>query len=166
MIYEGMIDEGLAIVMGIRRRHRRDRRNPWDEFECGHHYSRSMASYALLLALSGFQYSAPDKRLRFSPKIFYENFRTFFSIASGWGVYAQKIRRDGGDFSITLKYGSLTLNKLELPSINVEEPEGTVTLNDEKVEAKIERENDSIVITFKSLEINQGQTLRISISSK
>ena len=166
MIYEGMIDEGLAIVMGTRRRHRGDRRNPWDEFECGHHYARSMASYALLLALSGFQYSAPEKRLRFSPKIFQENFRTFFSTASGWGVYAQKIRRDGGDFSINLKYGSLTLNKLELPSINVEEPKGTVTLNDEKVEAKIEREKDSIVVTFKSLEINRGQTLRISISSK
>ena len=44
MIYEGMIDQGLSIVLGVRNRHRGYRRNPWDEFECGHHYARSMAS--------------------------------------------------------------------------------------------------------------------------
>ena len=93
MIYEGMIEEGLSLVMGTRRRHRGDRRNPWDEFECGHHYARSMASYALLLALSGFGYSAPEKRIAFSPKIFQDEFRVFFSVASGWGLYTQKIWR-------------------------------------------------------------------------
>ena len=60
MIYEGLLDEGLAIVRGVRERHRGDRRNPWDEFECGHHYARSMASYAVLTALSGFSYNGTN----------------------------------------------------------------------------------------------------------
>jgi uncharacterized protein (DUF608 family) len=51
LIYEGWVEEGLAVVKGVRDRHTGVRRNPWNEFECGNHYSRSMASYALLLAL-------------------------------------------------------------------------------------------------------------------
>ena len=41
LIYEGMVDEGLAIVRGLRARHSGERRNPWNEFECGNHYARS-----------------------------------------------------------------------------------------------------------------------------
>jgi len=86
MIYEGMANEGLAIAMGTRKRHRGDRRNPWDEFECGHHCSRSMASYGLLLGLSGFSFSSPEKRFSFTPEIYREKFKVFFSTASGWGA--------------------------------------------------------------------------------
>ncbi|MFQ6094804.1 MAG: GH116 family glycosyl hydrolase, partial [Candidatus Bathyarchaeia archaeon] len=164
MIYEGMIEEGLAVVMGTRRRHRGDRRNPWDEFECGHHYARSMASYSLLLALSGFGYSAPEKRLRFSPTIFQHDFRTFFSVASGWGLYTQKIHKDKAEFSITIKYGRLALNRLELPPIDVEKPRVVVTLDGERIDAEVRREKESTVVTLDSLVINQHETLRISIS--
>ena len=165
MIYEGMIEEGLAVVMGTRRRHMGDRRNPWDEFECGHHYARSMGSYALLLALSGFSCSAPERRLRFSPKIFQDEFRTFFSVASGWGLYVQEIHKGGAEFSITIKYGRVALNRLELPPIDVEEPKGAVTLDGEIIKAEVRQEKESTVVIFKSLVINEHQTLKISISS-
>ena len=62
LIYEGCVEEGLEIVEAVRDRHDGVRRNPWDEVECGHHYARSMASWALLLALSGFHYDAADRR--------------------------------------------------------------------------------------------------------
>ena len=32
------------------------RRNPFDEAECGHHYARAMASWGLVVALTGFGY--------------------------------------------------------------------------------------------------------------
>ena len=163
LIYEGMVEEGLATVMGTRRRHRGDRRNPWDEFECGHHYARSMASYALLLALTGFSYSAPERRLRFAPKIFQDDFQTFFSSASGWGVYTQKRREDGADFGLTMNYGVLTLDRLELPCMRLEKSRGIVTLNGEEVEANITLEEGFIAVTLNSLTINQDQTLQVSI---
>ncbi|NLF01419.1 MAG: hypothetical protein GX601_10635, partial [Anaerolineales bacterium] len=47
MIYEGLIDEGLAVVEAIRARFDGARRNPWNEQECGHHYARAMASWAV-----------------------------------------------------------------------------------------------------------------------
>ena len=46
--------EGVTVVKAVRDRHDGIRRNPWNEFECGSNYARSMASYALLNAFSGF----------------------------------------------------------------------------------------------------------------
>ena len=89
LIYEGLVDEGLAIVRGVRERHRGDRRNPWDEFECGHHYARSMASYGVLTALAGFSYNGVARRMGFAPRVYANRFRTFWSVGSGWGDYSQ-----------------------------------------------------------------------------
>jgi uncharacterized protein (DUF608 family) len=52
LIFEGFVEEGLAIVKGIRKRHDGSRRNPYNEFECGSHYARAMASWGLLLAFA------------------------------------------------------------------------------------------------------------------
>ncbi len=164
MIYEGMLKEGLSIVKGVRERHRGDRRNPWDEFECGHHYARSMASYAVLLALTGFRYSAPQKYLKFAPKVNKENFRTFFSTATGWGLYSQKMDHEGAEFSLKLEYGSLRLDMLELPKVEARKNALTVSLNGRKIDAKIKKTRDSIKVLLESTLIKKGQTLSIKIS--
>jgi hypothetical protein len=54
MISEGLVLEGLAVERAIHDRYHASRRNPWNEVECGDHYSRGMASYGLLIAASGF----------------------------------------------------------------------------------------------------------------
>jgi uncharacterized protein (DUF608 family) len=112
LIYEGFIDEGLAIVLGLRKRYRGDRRNPWDEFECGHHYARSMASYSLMTALSGFSYSAPEESIGFNPKVFFDDFRCFFSVESGWGMLSRKNQGSSVELCIKVEYGSLILSRL------------------------------------------------------
>ncbi len=164
MIYEDMVEEGLTIAMGVRLRHRGDRRNPWDEFECGHHYARSMASYALLLALSGFRYSAPEKTIRFSPRIFREEFRVFFSTGSGWGLYSQTMNRDRAEFTLDLRYGSLRIKRLELPPLDFETSKVWVTLNEEAIAAELEADRDVTVVTLNSdLLMEKGHRLRISV---
>jgi len=90
LMYEGLVDEGLSIVKAVRDRYDGRKRNPWDEVECGHHYARAMSSWGVLLALTGYSYSGPAKSLEFAPKLFPDNFRTFWSTGSGWGGYAQK----------------------------------------------------------------------------
>src|SRR5262249_51582256 len=96
-IYEGLVEEGLAIVRGVRARHDGARRNPWDEFECGHHYARAMASWSLLLALSGYHYSAPEGRLCFAPVAAAVppggEFRCLFTTGGAWGTFV--LRPDG-----------------------------------------------------------------------
>jgi len=117
MIYEGLVEEGLAIVRAVRERFTGGRRNPWDEFECGHHYARSLASYALLTALSGFSYSAPDALLGFAPRVCPEDFRAFFSSGTAWGVYAQRWKGGRGELSLRVSGG-----RLELAALDIELP--------------------------------------------
>jgi hypothetical protein len=61
LIWEGYVEEGLQIVEAVRSRYDGRTRNPWNEYECGSYYARAMASYALLMAYSGFRYSAAEK---------------------------------------------------------------------------------------------------------
>jgi len=89
LIYEGFLREGLSVCKAIRDRHDGYRRNPYNEFECGSHYARSMANYAYILALSGFRYSAPARTLHLNPVISQDDFRCFFSVEGAWGAIAK-----------------------------------------------------------------------------
>ena len=51
----------------MRARYAGEVRNPWNEYECGNYYARAMSSYGLLLALGGFRYHAPARRLELAP---------------------------------------------------------------------------------------------------
>ena len=44
LAFEGLEEEARAVLRGIRQRYDGVRRNPWNEFECGSHYARALAS--------------------------------------------------------------------------------------------------------------------------
>jgi uncharacterized protein (DUF608 family) len=46
MMNWGMVKEGVECVENIRSRYDGEKRNPWDEPECGHHYARAMVDYS------------------------------------------------------------------------------------------------------------------------
>lgn len=89
MIQEGLVEQGMEIVRAIRGRFDGEKRNPWNEFECGSNYARSMASYALLNAFSGFAFDMVNKMIGFRP-IFQESecFACFWSLDSGYGTFS------------------------------------------------------------------------------
>lgn len=89
LIFEGLVEEGLEIVRAARSRHDGFRRNPFDEVECGHHYARSMASWALIPALSGFSWGPADGTMRMAPRIKQDDFRCFYSTGTSWGSCRQ-----------------------------------------------------------------------------
>ena len=108
LIYEGMIDESMDIIHALRKRHDGYRRNPFNEIECGNHYVRSMASWGLLIALSGYRFDMVKGEISFDPKVSKEDFSCFFSNGKAWGVYKQKTGADGGkEFTVIPLYGSL-----------------------------------------------------------
>src|SRR5207245_11787550 len=86
---QGMVEEGIALVRAVRDRYDGRWRNPWNEVEFGSHYARAMSSWSLLLALSGFHYSGPERRIEFAPQLNARAFRSFFSTAGAWGAFAQ-----------------------------------------------------------------------------
>lgn len=95
LIYEGMIDEAMEMVKAIRKRYDGTRRSPYDELECGHHYTRSMAAWGLLVALSGYEYDLTRDYIAFNPKVNADNFSCFYSNGKSWGVYRQERQADG-----------------------------------------------------------------------
>jgi len=118
LAYRGMVDESLAMLKAVRQRHDGTRRNPFDEFECGHHYARAMASYAMLLALSGFSADLPHGRIVLNPRVSEADFRCFFSVDSGWGLVSQALPAPArGRWSIEVKYGSLAVSTVCVPAL-------------------------------------------------
>jgi uncharacterized protein (DUF608 family) len=114
MIYEGLLEEGLAIVKGVTERYDGWRRNPWNEVECGNHYARALASWSVLLALSGFEFSAQVQRLGFAPRTQAADFRTFFAAGSAWGGFRSWREEATQIFRLEVKYGTLPLQILDL----------------------------------------------------
>ena len=88
MLFAGMQAEGLECISATRRRYDGERRNPWDEAECGHHYARAMAAWSSIIALSGFRYDAG--KLSINPPSKLAEFRSFWSTGTGWGTFTKR----------------------------------------------------------------------------
>lgn len=107
LILRGLTDEGLAIVRTARARHDGHRRNPWNEIECGSYYARSMSSFALVNAWSGFSYDLTKGAIGFAPQDKGDG-SWFWSVGEGWGV----VTRTGNRVRLEVRYGSLDLTDL------------------------------------------------------
>ncbi|MDR0654763.1 MAG: hypothetical protein LBG22_00480 [Treponema sp.] len=107
LIYEGFVEEGLKITEAVRARHDGVERNPWNEVECGHHYARSLASYGVLLALTGFRCDGVNKKLYFKPAVNRDFFSAFFCCPAGWGLFHQRIENGKTTATIETLYGNL-----------------------------------------------------------
>jgi uncharacterized protein (DUF608 family) len=114
MLYMGRTAEGLESIANIRRRYDGQRRNAWDEAECGYHYARPMASWAAILALSGFRYDGAEKRLEAKPVINRYLFSCFWSTPTGWGSFSQEVRKGKTTVSFAVSYGTLVCRTIAL----------------------------------------------------
>jgi non-lysosomal glucosylceramidase len=126
MIWEGLVQEGLAVTRAVHDRYHASRRNPWNEIECGDHYARSMASYGVFLAACGFEYHGPKGHIGFAPRLSPDNFKAPFTTARAWGTFSQR-KTGAGDgvpeaaaalgsltARIALKHGTLRVRTIAL----------------------------------------------------
>ena len=137
MLLAGLKKEGLSIVKAIRERYDGYRRNPWNEMECGSNYARSMASYSLLPAISGFSWDGVRKGMGFAPMDLenmdepaeadktetalkedsgnvaeeQKEFRSFWSFQKAWG----RVKVTEEETEITILYGGLSLREFYPP---------------------------------------------------
>lgn len=109
LISEGFVEEGLEIVKAVRDRYDGEKRNPWNEMECGSNYARSMASYALVPILSGMIFDMTTNTLGFDPVISPKDFRSIFSLDCAWGQVSIK------DCTITWELYSGKIDILQIP---------------------------------------------------
>lgn len=152
MIQEGLLEQGFEIVESVRKRFDGVKRNPWNEFECGSNYARSMASFALVPSICGYVCDLYRKKLRFAPKWLEKPLRALWSNSQGWGEY----RHDGLENRIDVLYGTQTLLALELP---VQGQTPHVLLNGQRIPA----EQDGETVRFaQPLSLKAGDTLLVS----
>lgn len=110
MLYEGMEQEGLQVIRNIRDRYDGRKRNPFDEAECGHHYARAMASWASILAESGFHYSGVEQSIEFTS----EAGRYFWSNGAAWGECLIEKKEDRTEVAFSALHGAVTLRRFQL----------------------------------------------------
>jgi non-lysosomal glucosylceramidase len=110
MLYEGKTEQGLRCIKNIRDRYDGQKRSPFDEAECGHHYARAMASWAATLALTEFRYSGVDKTMTFTCK----DGKYFWSNGYAWGNCSINKNSRGTTVLLSVLHGELNLSKFSL----------------------------------------------------
>ena len=155
LIYEGWIEEGLAVVKAVRDRYAGYNRNPWNEVECGHHYARAMSSWSVKLALDGFSFSLVDGRLGFAPKVNADDYRTFWSTGTGWGRYSQQPGK--GEFVLEVLHGTQVLSRLDLADLDC----GTVRVIGPRGEVPAVVEGKSVILS-KPVTLDVAGKLQVS----
>jgi len=159
LIYEGWLEPGLKVVKGIRERYDGLRRNPWDEVECGHQYARALASWSVLLALSGYEYDGVKGHLGFAPRLNQEDFNCFWSSGSAWGQFSQKLTGGRTEASIKVHFGQQRLASFSLEGSAADVK---VQLNGKTVKAKLLKEDRKCTAQFDSpVEIPNGGELSV-----
>lgn len=163
MIWEGMVQEGLAVERAVHDRYHASKRNPWNEVECGDHYARSMASYGVFLAACGFSCHGPKGELGFAPRLTPEDFKAAFTAAEGWGSYSQKSEAGGQRLEIAVKWGKVHLRSVSIGR-EAKPKSVTVKTGGKKVEASLSHQEGLTTISLNDgLTLAAGQALEITL---
>ena len=106
----GEIDKALEIIRTARDRYDGKKRNPYDEYECGHWYARALSSYSLIQGYTGIRYDEVDKTL-YIDKAPSRELVSFLSTAEGYGLVHIK----QGKVTIEVTEGNIEVNKIITP---------------------------------------------------
>ncbi|MBR2461450.1 MAG: hypothetical protein IKB34_09505, partial [Clostridia bacterium] len=147
MISEGYIEEGESIVKAIRDRYDGEKRNPWNEIECGNNYARSMASYALMPIYSGFTFDMTRNLIGFAPVL--NNGKYLFSVCKSWG----SVELRDGRCTVSVLGNGLVLNSISLPDA---EKITSVTVDGVSIDFKA----DNGRIIFEKVEVHKELSLK------
>jgi len=158
MLYMGVVREGSECIENIRRRYDGERRNPWDEAECGHHYARAMAAWSAVPALSGFRYHGAEKSVTAMPRIHSARFSSIWSTAMGWGTFAQAAQNGRTRFSLFLLEGTLPLRSVTLAAASG--AKSSARLGGENLAHEVKRADSVVTVALaEQITLKPGQEL-------
>jgi uncharacterized protein (DUF608 family) len=159
MIYAGLVREGLECIESARARYDGERRNPWNEPECGHHYARAMSAWSAVLALSGFRYHGGTRHVSVQPRLFSPRVRSFWATGTGWGEF--ELGPVAGAFGLRVLHGALPCRTIALPPRRTFP--ATARIGDAAMPFRAEREDGgaTLVRFDDELRLGEGQMLSI-----
>jgi len=162
MVWEDLLEKGLATARAVHDRYSPSRRNPYNEIECSDHYSRSMASYGVLLAVCGFDYHGPKGHISFAPRINPEDFKAPFTAAQGWGSYSQKIEGDKLTANLQLDYGSLELASIGFSTKGQGVKSSKLLINGKSVNHSFQ-DGEKPLVRFDPTRLKTGDKVKIEV---
>ncbi len=129
MLQEGQTEDGLKCIRNIRDRYDGKKRSPFNEAECGHHYSRAMIAWAGVLVTSNFQYSAVEKSMSFTS----EPGTYFWSNGYAWGTC--NVKENGAE--LTVLSGEVELDSFSLDGLGTKKLKGKMISSGESLNIEI-----------------------------
>jgi non-lysosomal glucosylceramidase len=164
MIKWGMAEQGIEVVRNTRLRYDGEKRNPWDEAECGHHYARAMSAWSTFLALSGFIYDGPNAAVIATPPMLSRDFKCFWATATGWGTFSFDGQSGGTRFSIKVLSGTLSCRSCEIAATGAS---ATVRSGGRTIGNQVNRRDDrsSIVVFSETVDIPANGDIEIEVQA-
>lgn len=163
MIYSGMVNEGVECIHNIRARYDGEKRSPWDEAECGHHYARAMASWTSFVAASGFSYHGAHASVVAVPRVPHEKFSCFWATGTGWGTFSYRPIAGGTRFAIQVLAGGLPCGSCEITGIG---SSASVQSNGQSHSHSVERRGQNSVVRFNQpVQLSVGHELQIELKA-
>ena len=111
LVGNGFVREGFSIVDALEKRFDGVWRNPFNEFECGSNYARSMASFALLPLCAAMTVDLPRGTIGFDPVLPTLLYTTLWSVGTGWGTFTKAADHS----ALRITEGSVTVQRIGLP---------------------------------------------------
>ncbi len=145
MMSWGMVEEGVDVVRSTRLRYDGEKRNPWDEAECGHHYARAMSAWSSVLALSGFRYDGAAASVMAIPPLAQDGFQCFWSTGTGWGTFSIRRQPRGASFALKVLAGRLNCRSCE---IAVSGSAVAVESRGRAIASRVSRQGERMAVTF------------------
>ena len=161
MISWGMVPEGIEVIRNARLRHDGEKRNPWDEAECGHHYARAMSSWSTLVALSGFGYDGVNSAVIAVPRIPHDHFDCFWATATGWGTFSYRSSNIGPRFALSVIAGSLQCRSCEITAAG---QSANVRSGSTILPNSMERRSATVAVNLhRPIRLSAGEKLEIEV---
>jgi hypothetical protein len=156
-LFEGLDDEACAVLRAVRSRYDGTRRNPYNEIECGDHYSRAMSGWSLLQAWTGSSGDALAGRIRLGAR----PGRAPLLVGTAWG----DARIGERDAEVRIVDGLFALGSIGWPNL-AGAPDGaaSVSLDDRSLALRTrEADEPDVVAIDPPVTLRAGSVLRVAV---
>jgi non-lysosomal glucosylceramidase len=161
MMRWGMVHEGVEIVTSTRLRFDGEKRNPWDEAECGHHYARAMSSWSTVLALSGFMYDGTKQAVTAAPPSGGGDFACFWATGTGWGQFTLQRSNGKAVFTVKVLAGHLNVRSCEIVGGG---SVAAVMSSGKSIASRVTRKSDRAFVELaQPVQVEKGSELRVEV---